>query len=164
MSDTATTPILASACLLGREVRYDGEGSPVGDDRLARWARQGRVVTVCPEVSGGLGVPRVPAEVVGGDGADVLDGTARVVTEAGEDVTDAFLQGAYHALEVARGYGVQVAVLKSKSPSCGCDAIYDGTFSCTKRDGMGVTAALLRREGIEVFDETQLDEVARWIG
>ncbi|WP_318023170.1 DUF523 domain-containing protein [Streptomyces sp. ICN988] len=75
--------VLVSACLLGRPVRYDGGAKPVGDEVVERWRGEGRVVVFCPEVSGGLPVPRPAAEIVGGDGADVLDGVARVLTERG---------------------------------------------------------------------------------
>lgn len=153
--------ILVSACLVGRKVRYDGEASDAADDRLESWRREGRLVAVCPEIAGGLSVPRPPAEIRGGDGEDVLEGTARLITDGGEDVTELFVAGARHALEVARRYGLRVAILKSRSPSCGSTTIYDGSFSGTKIEGMGVTAALLRREGLEVFNEKQLDEAAR---
>lgn len=155
--------IVVSACLVGRKVRYDGEASTADDGRIERWRRQGRLVAVCPEVAGGLPVPRPAAEVVGGDGEDVIAGDAHLQTEAGKDVTDAFVAGAEHALEVVRRHGIRVAVLKSKSPSCGVETIYDGSFSGTRRDGMGVTAALLRREGVSVFNEHQLDEAARLV-
>ncbi len=153
--------ILISACLVGQKVRYDGEDSKTGQERIERWHQEGRLVAVCPEVAGGLGVPRPAAEIVGGDGQDVLDGDGRLVTEEGEDVTDAFVSGAQHALKVARKHQIRLAVLKSKSPSCGARQIYDGSFTGVRRDGMGVTAALLRRNGIAVFNEGELDEAAR---
>lgn len=112
--------------------------------------RQGSAVAVCPEVAGGLGTPRRPAEIVGGDGRDVLDGRAGVVDDAGADVTEAFVAGARRALELARRSGATIAVLTDKSPSCGPGEIYDGTFSGTRRTGIGVTAALLARHGIDV--------------
>jgi len=155
--------VLVSACLLGRRVRWDGDGNLVEHPVLARWRREGRVVAICPEVEGQLGVPRPPAEIVGGDGEAVLDGRARVVTDEGADVTDAFLRGARAALESARANDVCVAVLKARSPSCGADGIYDGSFSSTLQDGVGVTVALLRRHGIEVFDESELDVADAWI-
>lgn len=154
--------ILISACLVGHQVRYDGDDSQApGDDQIARWHREGRLVAVCPEVAGGLSVPRPAAEIRGGDGRDVVDRRARLVTEAGDEVTDAFVAGADHALQVARDEGLRMAILKSKSPSCGTEAIYDGTFSGTKRDGMGVAAAVLQRAGIAVFSERRLDEARR---
>lgn len=111
---------------------------------------------VCPEEDGGLATPRPAAEIRGGDGSDVLDGRARVVTEGGVDVTEAYLEGARIALERAREAGARTAILKSRSPSCGRGCIYDGSFSRTLKEGEGVTAALLEREGIQVLTEEEL--------
>lgn len=152
--------ILISACLVGQKVRYDGGASRVEGGWIAVWQRQGRLVPVCPEVAGGLEVPRPPAEIVGGGGEAVLDGEAKLLTKTGDDVTEAFIKGARHALDVAQSEGVRIAVLKARSPSCGSSAIYDGHFAGQLRDGSGVTAALLRRHGLEVFNEEQLDAVA----
>ena len=140
---------LVSACLLGCPTAYDGEARLQG--KLVALAARGQVVPVCPEVAGGLTTPRTTAEIVGGDGDDVLDGRARVMTIDGEDVTKAFLRGAECALAVAQRYGVTRAILKQGSPSCGSDHIYDGTHSGQLRPGPGVTAALLRRHGISVW-------------
>ena len=154
--------ILVSACLLGRPVRYDGSDNAIGEDQLALWEEQGRVVPFCPEVAGGLSTPRPPAEIIDGGGGEVLDGRGRLETDEGEDVTDAFLAGAEGALQAGLEAGVSAAILKEGSPSCGSGYIYDGTFSGTKVDGArGVTAALLERHGIPVFAEHELDDVAR---
>jgi uncharacterized protein YbbK (DUF523 family) len=120
-------------------------------------ADEARLVPVCPEVIGGLTTPRDAAELVGGDGAGVLDGTARVVTAAGDDVTAAYLRGAAAAVDLARAAGATRAVLKARSPSCGADTVYDGTFSRTRRAGSGVTAAALRSAGIDVISDEDLD-------
>lgn len=149
--------ILVSSCLAGRPVRYNGAARPVGDDLFARWRSEGRLVPFCPEVSGGLPVPRPPAEIVDGDGAGVLDGRARVLTDTGEDVTDQFLRGAHLALDTAQRTGARIALLKEGSPSCGTHRIYDGTFTATKLPGSGVTTALLERAGIKVFTENDLE-------
>lgn len=151
------TKVLVSACLLGAPVRYDGRGSTSSSDVLTRWREDGRIVSICPEVAGGLAVPRPAAEIEGGDGVDVLAGRARVRT-AQHDVTDAFVAGARRALEVAQAHRVVVAVLKARSPSCGSLQIYDGAHDGTLRDGVGVTAALLQAHGITVFDEDHLEE------
>jgi uncharacterized protein YbbK (DUF523 family) len=148
-------PVLVSACLAGRACRFDGSAKP--DDEVGRLVQSGRAVLVCPEVDGGLGTPRPPAEIVGGDGADVISGRARVVTKAGRDVTDEYLNGARYALDAARMTGARIAVLKTRSPSCGKGTIYDGSFSRTTRAGDGVTAALLAANGIEVVTEEELD-------
>ncbi len=146
--------ILVSACLLGLPVAYDGRGRPVAE--LIRQAALGRVVPVCPEVAGGLPVPRPPAEIAGGSGGDVLDGRARVLTVAGEDVTEAYIRGAEAALALVRRYGIRLAVMKARSPSCSPSGIYDGTHSERLVPGEGVTAALLRREGVKVVSEELL--------
>lgn len=155
--------VLVSACLLGQPVRYDGRASG-HPDVLQAWQREGRVVPLCPEVAGGLPTPRPPAEIPGGQGGAVLDGDAQVVTIVGEDVSAAFLAGARLALELVRRHGIRVAVLKSGSPSCGNRLVYDGTFSGSKINGEGVTSALLRREGVLVFSELELDEAAKALG
>jgi uncharacterized protein YbbK (DUF523 family) len=153
-------PILVSACLLGRPVRYDGSGRRSTDPLFERWRAEGRLVPFCPEVGGGLPVPRAAAEISGGSGVDVLDGRARVLTRGGADVTDHFLEGARLALERARACGARLAILKEGSPSCGSGRIHDGTFAGRTVAGEGVTAALLERHGIAVFAEDSLDAAA----
>ncbi|MFN2588423.1 MAG: DUF523 domain-containing protein [Actinomycetota bacterium] len=145
---------MVSACLAGRRCRFDGAANP--DDEVARLVAEGRAVLVCPEVDGGLGIPRPAAEIGAGDGHDVLAGRTRVVTRAGDDVTDAFVAGAQRALDAARESGARVAILKSRSPSCGKGAVYDGSFSRTLRRGDGVTAALLSQNGIDVVTDEEI--------
>ncbi|WP_409287273.1 DUF523 domain-containing protein [Pseudomonas guariconensis] len=152
--------VLVSACLLGQPVRYDGRDSG-HPDLLQRWQAEGRVVPLCPEVAGGLPTPRPPAEIPRGQGAAVLDGQAQVVTVTGLDVSEAFLAGARQALALVREHGIRVAVLKAGSPSCGNRLTYDGTFSGVKVPGEGVTTALLRREGVLVFSELELEDAQR---
>lgn len=150
-----TAKVLVSACLLGTRVRYDGTGAETVDEVLQRWRAEGRLITVCPEVAGGLPVPRPPAEIEGGTGADVLDGTARVRT-ASDDVSDAFVRGAEAALGLVKQHDIAVAVLKERSPSCGSGRIHDGTRTGTLTDGDGVTTALLQQHGVSVFGESRL--------
>ncbi|MFD7991278.1 DUF523 domain-containing protein [Streptomyces mexicanus] len=140
--------ILVSACLRGVPCRFDGRHklSP----ELADTVSGRRVVSFCPEVAGGLPTPRRPAELVGGDGHDVLDGTARVVEDTGRDVTEEFVAGAHRALAAARAAGCAEAVLMPRSPSCGRGAVHDGSFTGELVAGDGVTAALLERNGITV--------------
>ena len=157
MSRSELPKVLVSACLLGQPVRYDGRSSG-HPDLLQRWQAEGRVVPLCPEVAGGLPTPRPPAEIPGGQGGEVLDGAAAVVTVAGEDVSAAFVAGAGQALALVRKHGIRVAVLKAGSPSCGNRLTYDGTFSGVKVPGEGVTTALLRREGVLVFSELELEQ------
>ena len=139
--------ILVSHCLLGEPCRYDGASRL--DRQILELHRAGHnLIPVCPEVLGGLDVPRTPAE-------RRPDG--RVVDAQGKDVTTAFQVGAERALEIARENGCTVAILKARSPSCGCGEIYDGTFTGTLTSGWGVTARLLLEDGISVMDEENLD-------
>lgn len=151
--------ILVSRCLLGEQVRYDGGAhGPFG--QLQRWMAEGRVVPLCPEVAGGLPTPRPPAEIPGGQGAEVLSGVRPVLTEAGEDVSAAFLRGAEVALALVRQHGIRIALLKARSPSCGNLENYDGSFGGVRVPGEGVTAAALRQAGVQVFNEDQLEAAA----
>lgn len=151
--------VLISACLLGEAVRYNGGDKRSDHEILQRWRREGRIVPVCPEVAGGLSVPRPPAEIAGGaGGTNVLAGTARVFASTTEDVTAAFMQGAEVASQLAQSHRIRVAVLKEGSPSCGSSYTYDGTFAATKVAHPGVTTARLQQAGIHVFSEHQLAE------
>ena len=152
--------ILVSRCLLGHRVRYDG-GASGPFDQLQRWLDEGRVVPLCPEVAGGLPTPRAAAEIPGGQGSDVLEGLAAVITTEGEDVSAQFLSGAKQALELVQKHGIRIAVLKANSPSCGNLLTYDGTFSGVKVSGEGVTAALLKRHGVLVFSELEWPQAAQ---
>jgi len=154
--------ILVSACLVGARVRYDGRLFREVPPALVRWQAGDLLVPVCPEVAGGCPVPRPPAEISGGTGADVLAGEARVINNRGKDVTAAFLDGARCALALAREKGAVMAILKANSPSCGNRNIYNGTFSGAKRAGAGVAAALLERHGIRVFSEKDLEAAWRY--
>lgn len=149
--------VVVSACLLGSPVRHDGRDKKCDHPVLQRWIEEGRVVSVCPEMLGGLPTPRLPSEIVPGDGP------RRVIARDGRDVTDVFETGARVAAEQASANEVRVAILKEGSPSCGSAFVYDGTFSGTKVIGEGVTAALLRRRGIAVFSEEQLDAAEKYV-
>jgi uncharacterized protein YbbK (DUF523 family) len=148
---TPLPAVLVSACLCG--VACNHEGRAARRDVRVELAGRYRVIPVCPEVAGGMTTPRVAAEIVGGTGDDVLAGTARVLDHDGADVTGAYLRGARQAVELATVAGVDRAVLKARSPSCGSARVYDGTFSRTQRDGAGVTAAALRAAGVVVSSE-----------
>jgi uncharacterized protein YbbK (DUF523 family) len=152
--------ILVSACLMGHAVRYDGRAKPLVHPALERWREEGRLVTICPEMSAGMPVPRAPAEIEGGNaGEDVLAGKSRVLEMTGGDVTKGFLDAAENALALARETGCDYALLIDGSPSCGSGFIYDGSFSGERRAGNGVTAALLKRAGIEVFSDRDIDRL-----
>jgi uncharacterized protein YbbK (DUF523 family) len=150
--------VLVSACLIGEPVRYDGSAAGCEHPVLARWRQEARLVPCCPEMAGGLGTPRPPMELVDGDGDAALEGMARVLGQAGEDGTRAFIEGARATLELCRRLRIRLAVLKERSPSCGSGQLHDGTFTNSVVPGQGVTAALLRRHGIAVYSETQWDQ------
>ncbi|HJC48604.1 MAG TPA: DUF523 domain-containing protein [Candidatus Lachnoclostridium pullistercoris] len=141
------TPVLVSACLLGLGCRYDGKEKQYS--ALDGLERVCSLIPACPEQLGGLSTPRPPAERQG----------ERVVAENGTDVTVQYERGASQALYLARRFGCRYALLKEKSPSCGCGRIYDGTFSRTLTEGNGVTAELFLREGIEIYGESRADEL-----
>jgi len=152
--------VLVSSCLLGERVRYHGDDARCSSEILDRWKAEGRIVPACPETAAGLPVPRPPAEIGGGDGRDVLASRVRVGDMAGRDVTELFLSGARSTLELALANGVRLAVLKDGSPSCAVTYIHDGTFRNQRDPGLGVTAALLAQNGIELFNEHQLEQAA----
>lgn len=139
--------VVVSQCLLGVPCRYDGKCAE--REEVCAQACQRGWIPICPEILGGLSTPRAAAERC----------KERVMNCDGEDVTAAFVRGANEALRLAKLYGAKYAVLKEKSPSCGCGLIYDGTFSGVKIDGNGVTAELFLQNGIEVFGESRLNEL-----
>jgi uncharacterized protein YbbK (DUF523 family) len=149
-SKSKRVPVVVSACLLGRPCRFDGRDKFTPE--LA-FVLEGRNVTaVCPEELGGLGTPRPACQLKDGEGAQVLDGSARVIGEDGADRTQAFIDGAQTALERAQAAGAREAILKERSPSCGVTQIYrDGVVA----SGQGVFAALLERHGVKVIDEVR---------
>ena len=136
--------LLISACLLGACCRYDGASKP--QPWVEALAKRHELVPVCPEQLGGLPTPRPPAERRGD----------AVVTEAGADVTAQYRRGAEEALQLCRLLDCGAAVLKERSPSCGRGTVYDGTFTGTLTSGDGVTAELLRAEGVPVYGESQV--------
>jgi len=153
--------ILISACLLGDPVRYDGKAKKLDHSGIEALLAQDRVIGFCPEVGGGLPVPRPAAEIQFGDGAAVLTNETSVKTRDGEDVSPYFIAGAHRALALCREFDIRVAIMTESSPSCGSSQIYDGRFERRLVDGSGVTVALLRQHGIEVFNQFQLDAALR---
>lgn len=152
--------ILVSACLLGQPVRYNGKAKTLHHALLDQWRAEGRVVSVCPELKGGFSVPRLPAEIGAAQtGEAVLAGEAQVVALDGEDVTALFVKGAQAALDIAKAHQCRFALLIDGSPSCGSAFIYDGSFGNQKHVGNGVTAALLRKNGIEVFADHEIEQL-----
>jgi len=151
------TICLVSACLAGVNCRHDG-GHKL-DRRVAQLVAEGRAVAVCPEQLGGLPTPRTPADIVGGVGADVIEGRACVVDREGRDVTAQFIRGARETLAIARSADAALAILEEHSPSCGCrrTSTRGADGACRRVAGQGVTAALLSREGLRVIAEDELD-------
>jgi uncharacterized protein YbbK (DUF523 family) len=142
--------IIASACLLGVNCRYDGSNK--SSPRLLDLVRKHTIIPLCPEQLGGLPTPRKGAIIEGGDGFDVFNSQARVVDMGGNDVTTQFTRGAGEVLRIMRLVGAEAAILKDKSPSCGVNYIY-GDFGLGLREGVGVLTALLIRNGIRVNSE-----------
>jgi len=149
--------ILISACLLGERVRYHGGDARIEHPILRRWQDEGRLVPFCPEVIGGLATPRPSAEIT------ATAHGRRVLTSAGQDVTDAFERGAEAAVHACAAHGIRIAILKDGSPSCGSRSIHDGTFRGRRVDGEGLTATRLRAAGIRIFSELEIDSAAVWL-
>jgi uncharacterized protein YbbK (DUF523 family) len=140
---------LVSACLAGERCRYDG--SSCSHRRIMDMVRRGEAVAFCPEVAGGLLVPRERCEIV-----YTADGSKRVRTETGTDVTVEFTEGAVRTLDLARKSGINSAILKSLSPSCGFGEIYDGSFTGSLVKGRGITADLLSVHGMKIYTEQDI--------
>lgn len=152
--------VLVSGCLGGAPIRFNETGVPVASPIWQQWTSEGRLVPLCPELAVGFPVPRLPAEIVGGSAADVLDGYARVHESSGRDVTDLFRAAAERALDRALQAGVGLAVLVDGSPTCGSTYVHDGTFAGITILGRGVAVEALRRRGIPVFPHYELDKAA----
>ena len=136
--------IMVSACLLGEDCKYNGGNNR--NEELIRLLSGHTVIPVCPEVLGGLPVPRVPAEIVGGV----------VMNREGTSVDEAFRKGASLALEIAMRERPDRIILQSRSPSCGVKQIYDGTFSGKLVPGMGIFAEMAKEAGFRVVDVEDL--------
>lgn len=139
--------IIVSACLLGEPCRYDGKSQPC--ERVQALGAEHTLIPICPECAGGLPTPRIPCE---------RQADGRVLAKDGTDRTDAYALGAELSLLRARANGCTLAVLKSRSPSCGCGKIYDGSFTRTLKDGDGVTTELFLKNGIAVYTEENFEE------
>ena len=148
-TDSEKKTLLISACLLGFCCKYDGGSNVLTEDQTAALKRCCHLIPVCPEVAGGLSVPREPAERRG----------EKVLSSSGKDVTEAYRKGAETALSLARRFNCQAALLKHRSPSCGNRAVYDGSFTSTLINGRGTAAEILMKEGIPVFNENEINEV-----
>ena len=141
--------LLISACLIGSECKYSGGSNALGREELDALRSRYLLVPVCPETAGGLGVPREPSERLG----------PAVVSRSGRDVTDSFSAGAEVARRLCLRFGCRMALLKERSPSCGKDGVYDGSFSGVLVPGMGMCAERLAAMGVELFGESELSEL-----
>jgi uncharacterized protein YbbK (DUF523 family) len=135
---------LCSACLLGINCRYDAKSKP--NEKVLDLAKKEVLIPVCPEQLGGLSTPRVPSEIKDG----------KVMASDGKDITNNFQKGAEETLKIAKQLNISEAILKQRSPSCGCGQIYDGTFAGKVIDGWGITADLLKKNGIKIISEEEL--------
>lgn len=145
---------IVSACLCGINCAWNGKSKV--SPKVLELIKSGELIPVCPEQLGGLSTPRIPQEIQGCSGENVLANRCKVMNKNGEDVTAQFIRGAEEALKIAKLTGATEFIAKSKSPSCGCGSTYDGTFSGTLIEGDGVTTALLKQNGIKVKSEEDL--------
>ncbi len=136
--------ILVSACLLGVNCKYDGENNI--NEKVLEYIKDKEVIPICPEIYGGLKTPRTPSEIL----------KDKVMTKDNIDVTKEYRKGAEETLYLAKLFNVKNALLKAKSPSCGNKEIYDGSFTKNKIKGMGITAKLLKENGIEILSEEEI--------
>lgn len=141
--------ILVSKCLLGENVKYNGGNNFINNPIIKKWIDEGRLIPICPEVEGGLPVPRPASEIKNG----------KVVNTIGCDVTAEFMLGAHIACQKARLNDAKYALLKQSSPSCASKTVYDGTFSGVKTSGMGIAAKALSDMGVKVFDENEIEKL-----
>ena len=135
---------IISACLVGIPCRWDAVSKP--KEKIIEMLKLGEVIPLCPEQLGGLTTPREPSEIVGD----------MVISKSGKDVTEEFHRGAKITLDIAKELNCTKAILKAKAPSCGCNKIYDGTFSRKLISGDGITAKLLKENGIEIITEEEI--------
>ena len=141
--------IMVSACLLGDNVKYDGTNNK--NDDLIKFLKDYEVIKICPEILGGLSIPRISSEIKNN----------KVFNEKGIDVTKEFVLGAEKTLEIAKKNNIKIAILKKNSPSCGSRKVYDGTFSHTLTQGDGITVKMLKNNGIIVYDEDNYTDILK---
>jgi len=145
--------ILISACLLGEKVRYDGNSQLIENNIIRQWSKNAILISICPEVSGGLSIPRLPAEIQ----ADAQQ-KLKIINNKDIDVTKEFIKGAQNTLEQCLQHKIQIAILTEGSPSCGSQLINDGNFQSKKIQGQGITTRLLEKNSITVFNQYQIQQ------
>lgn len=143
---------LVSSCLAGVNCRYNGSNTE--NKIIVELVKRGLAIPVCPEQLGGLPTPRACCEIVISE-----NGEMKIISQDGQDVTKEYIEGARKTLEIAKVIGIKKAILQSRSPSCGCGMIYDGSFQGKLKKGNGVTAELLLSNGIDVITENELDRL-----
>ena len=136
--------VVVSSCLAGNNCRYDGKNNL--NEEIKKLVEENKAICICPEQLGKMTTPRPASEIKGN----------KVVNNIGEDVTYNFNLGAIKALEICKKYNIRKAILKAKSPSCGCGKIYDGTFTKTLIDGDGITTRLFKQNRITVITENEI--------
>jgi uncharacterized protein YbbK (DUF523 family) len=147
------TKILISGCLFGENCRYDGKNSFLETSLFEQLNQRYTLIPFCPEVEGGLPTPRIPSEI------QTQTSTLKLLNAQGEETTHYFVKGAQKALELIQKEEIRIAILKSKSPSCSIEKVYDGSFSKQLVEGRGVTGQLLFEHDIELYDEHSLKEL-----
>ncbi len=146
---SAKEKLLVSACLIGENVKYNGKNNRIDISKLSN---QYEIVPFCPEVEGGLPIPRPPSEIISSN-------PLKIINTSKEDVTNCFLTGAKKALEICKKLNIKKALLKENSPSCGKNFVYDGSFGKVLRGGQGATASMLSKNSIEIFNEFELKKL-----
>lgn len=139
---------IVSSCLVGVNCRYNGESTFI--EKIDKLVKEGKAILLCPEVLGGLEIPREPCEII-----TTENGNRKVISETGNDFTKEFESGAQKTLEICKTAGVKKAILQARSPSCGCGKVYSGKFDRKLIDGNGLTADLLIKNGIEVITDEE---------
>jgi uncharacterized protein YbbK (DUF523 family) len=162
MTSHEKNKIIVSSCILGKKVRYNGAHAKYKHDFLDDLKKSNLLISCCPEILAGCKVPRLAAEISGGNGYDVIDGKAKILMSDGVDVTDVFMRGAKYVLDIAIYHNVKMAILKDKSPSCGSSLQYNGEFNGNIISGIGVLSALLIRNNIKVFNAENIEDAAKY--
>ncbi len=139
--------LLISSCLLGNNVKYNGKNNYIKEVELLK--NKYNLIVICPEVMGGLPIPRIPSEIL----------NDKVINKEGKDVTINFNKGREEAIKLVKKYNIKKALLKEGSPSCGSHYIYDGTFSGNKIDGVGVTTKKLIELGLDIYSEKEIEKL-----
>jgi len=152
--------ILVSMCLAGINCNYKGESKP--NEKVKELIRKGKAIPICPEQLGGLPTPRSGSRIISGNGEDVIDGKTNVITDNGNDVTKNYLKGAELTLQLCKQFGITTVILKQGSPSCGKGKTQGGEKERKLINGNGVTVALLKRNGIEIYSEEDLENEEIW--